>query len=69
MVTQVPGGICLLQVFVPQRGTKAVQASHKLGKVAIGKARYLLNIVLCTWMFKSSLFRFSIWLLLIPIPP
>jgi hypothetical protein len=29
-----------------------------IGKVAIGKARYLLNIVLCTWMFDSSLFRF-----------
>ena len=27
------------------------------GKVAIGKARYLLNIVLFTWMFNSSLFR------------
>ena len=30
---------------------------NKIGKVAIGKARYLLNIVLYTWMFKSSLFR------------
>ena len=30
---------------------------NNLGKVAIGKARYLLNIVLCTWMFESSLFR------------
>ena len=27
------------------------------GKVAIGKARYLLNIVFNTWWFKSTLFR------------
>ena len=36
-----------------------VACGKEQGKVAIGKARYLLNIVLCTWMFKSSLFRFS----------
>ena len=28
------------------------------GKVAIGRVRYLLNIVLYTWMFESSLFRY-----------
>ena len=27
------------------------------GKVAIGKARYLLNIVFNTWWFKPTLFR------------
>ena len=28
-----------------------------IGKVVIGRARYLLSIVLYTWMFESSLFR------------
>lgn len=30
-----------------------------LGKVVIGKTRYLLNIVFYTWMFESSLFRYN----------
>jgi hypothetical protein len=30
---------------------------QETGKVVIGKTRYLLNIVLCTWMFESSFFR------------
>ena len=36
---------------------KSIKKNLFIGKVAIGKARYLLNIVLCTWMFESSLFR------------
>ena len=37
------------------RNPKGVPAGK--GKVAIGKARYLLNIVFNTWWFKSTLFR------------
>lgn len=32
--------------------------SFKIGKVATGKVRYLLNIVFNTWWFKSALFRY-----------
>jgi hypothetical protein len=36
---------------------------NNTGKVANGKARYLLNIVINTWWFKSALFRIHILIL------
>ena len=45
-----------LSVYIYNLKSKNIIKYFK-GKVAIGKARYLLNIVLFTWMFNSSLFR------------
>ena len=42
---------------ISQLQKRRFQIKKKKGKVAIGKARYLLNIVFNTWWFKSTLFR------------
>ena len=62
-VCRFESGLARFLCIVKNKQTKKIIITKNLilfltkGKVAIGKARYLLNIVLCTWMFESSLFR------------
>src|SRR5262245_53259265 len=43
--------------FILINNKKEITTISLKGKVATGKARYLLNIVFNTWWFKSTLFR------------